>query len=427
MTAGGVTADPRPAGPRSRLSGDVVGVGGGLLVLGASSYVFLTVSAHVLSPVAFSALSVLYTIVYALGPGVFLPIEQELGRALAHRRERGEGGGPVVRQATVLGLVAVVALAVALLAAGPVITRELFDGRWSLLVVLLIALVALWVAHVTRGAMAGMGRFGNYGLQLGLDGGSRAVACAVLAVIGVHSVAAYGWLIPAGVLLSVAGTGRSARALVAPGPDSDPRELTQALVWLLVASLLSQVLVNGGPVAVKALAAPDEAADAGHLLAGLVLTRVPLFLFTAVQAALLPNLAALLSRGAHAQFVSALRRLLLGLGGLTVASTAAAALWGPVLLRALFGSRFQLSGAVLAALSAGSGFYMVSAAVTQSLVALRRYAASATAWLLGAAVFLALLATTGSIVDRVSAALLLGSAVSTAVALTALLRAARQP
>ena len=37
------------------------------------------------------------------GPGLFLPLEQEVGRALAHRRAQGIGGGPLVHRAARLG------------------------------------------------------------------------------------------------------------------------------------------------------------------------------------------------------------------------------------------------------------------------------------------------------------------------------------
>ena len=37
------------------------------------------------------------------GPGLFLPLEQEVGRALAHRRAQGIGGGPLVERAARLG------------------------------------------------------------------------------------------------------------------------------------------------------------------------------------------------------------------------------------------------------------------------------------------------------------------------------------
>ena len=69
---------PLPAG--------VVGVGGGLVVLGVCSYAFLALAGRALSPADFATLSVLWALVYTVGPGLFLPLEQEVARALADRR-----------------------------------------------------------------------------------------------------------------------------------------------------------------------------------------------------------------------------------------------------------------------------------------------------------------------------------------------------
>ena len=40
---------------------------------------------------------------FALAPGFFLPLEQELGRALSYRRAADEGAHPVVRKIGSLG------------------------------------------------------------------------------------------------------------------------------------------------------------------------------------------------------------------------------------------------------------------------------------------------------------------------------------
>lgn len=268
---------------RSLVPAGASGVGGGLVLLGASSYVFLTLSAHLLKPEQFAALSVLYTLVYTVGPGLFLPLEQELGRALAHRTARGDGGGPVTRRAAALSCGLVVVLLVAGGAAWPTLTRRLFDGSSSLQAALLVALLALWLAHLTRGGLAGLGRFHAYGRQLAVEGLSRAGICVVLALAAVHDVSWYGWLLPAGLGLSVLATGGHTGAMLEPGPPAGWGELSQALFLLLGGSLLSQILVNAGPVVAKVMATRAESAEAGRLLAGLVLTRVPLFLFAAVR------------------------------------------------------------------------------------------------------------------------------------------------
>ena len=75
-------------------------------------------------------------------------------------------------------------------------------------------------------------------------------------------------------------------------------------------------LVNAGPIAVELLATAAEDDEAGRFLACLVIARVPLFLFQAVQAALLPRLSALASEGRTEELRQGLARLLEVLGGL---------------------------------------------------------------------------------------------------------------
>src|SRR5579862_4677327 len=73
-------------------------VGAGLMVLGAGMYVHLAVAGHTLPASGMAAVSVLWSGVFLLGLGVFLPIEQELIRLVAARTAVGEGITPVVRR-----------------------------------------------------------------------------------------------------------------------------------------------------------------------------------------------------------------------------------------------------------------------------------------------------------------------------------------
>jgi len=407
---------------RALVPAGAAGVGGGLVLLGASSYVFLTLSARELRPEDFAALSVLYTLVYTVGPGLFLPLEQELGRAIAHRQARGEGGGPVTRRAAALSSALVVVLLVGSVAAWVPMTDRLFDGSSALQAALIVGLLTLWLAHLTRGGLAGLGRFHAYGRQLAVEGVSRAGVCVVFAAAAVHRVGWYGWLLPVGLGLSVLATAGHTRDMLEPGPPAGWAELSQALFLLLAGSLLSQILVNVAPVVAKVIAGPEQKAAAGRLLAGLVLTRVPLFLFAAVQAALLPSLAAALSRGERDAFVRGLRRLSLGLSVLGLVSVAVAAAVGPEVMRLLFGHGYVLPRSTLVVLAAASAAYMLAAVFAQSLVALRRYGHAAVSWGIGVAAFAAFALLSGSLVTRVSVAFLAGSAFAFVLALGLLVR-----
>ena len=99
------------------------------------------------------------------------------------------------------------------------------------------------------------------------------------------------------------------------------REISTALGCLMLASLLSFGIMNIGPVLVKLLADESENDAAGQFLPALVIARIPLFLFQAVQAALLPKLSALAGAGRSRSFRSGLMRLLAVVAGLAVIGT----------------------------------------------------------------------------------------------------------
>ena len=77
-------------------------VGSGLAVLGAASYVHLAVAGHTLDPARMSSVAVLWSIVFAIGPGLFFPVEQEITRIVAGRRVHRDGAGPVLRRGALL-------------------------------------------------------------------------------------------------------------------------------------------------------------------------------------------------------------------------------------------------------------------------------------------------------------------------------------
>ena len=94
-----------------------------------------------------------------------------------------------------------------------------------------------------------------------------------------------------------------------------------ALGLLLISSLAAQLLVNAGPVIVQFLATPAERARVGAFLAALVVVRIPVFLFTAVQPSFLPAMARHAARDRRSDFVRLTRRVLSVCLALTVVST----------------------------------------------------------------------------------------------------------
>jgi O-antigen/teichoic acid export membrane protein len=163
----------------------------------------------------------------------------------------------------------------------------------------------------------------------------------------------------------------------------------------------------------------------GALLAAAVLARVPLFVFTSLQTALLPGLAGAVAAGDRARF-----RLLLRRGCATVAVLGAAcglpaAILGPWLTRVLFGARPVLGNAAFGWLAAGTMCYMLAMVLGQGAMALARHRDQLLSWLAGAAVLAVITTAPGGVITRVVAAYAAGCATVAAVLAVVLLRHAR--
>lgn len=330
----------------------------------------------------------LWTLVFFAAPGFMFPLEQEVSRAVSARRATGVGGGPVVRRAAVLGSALAIGLAVLVVVLSGPILDELFDGDVTLLLALLIALPAYAATHLARGTLSGNAQFGDYGWLMAAEGLLRIVPAVVLALIGVKITGAYGLLIglaPVAAIVLVLALGRARRRqdqpLLLPGPEAPWSELSEALGWLLLGAVLAQGFVNASVPLVKVLAKPAEDAIAGQFQAGLIISRVPLFLFQAVQASLLPKLAGLAASGRFTDFRTGLRRLVAVVVAIGLAATIGAFFFGPFVLRLLFGSEFdRLGRGDLGYLALASAAFMLAMALSQALIALHGHAKAAAGW-----------------------------------------------
>ena len=147
-------------------------VGAGLLVAGVTTYLFQILSFRSLSKADYAALNALWVSVFVLAPGFFLPLEQEVGRAVAARRSHGIGGGPIVRRAAVLGtwLTIGLGLGVVVIALTTNVIDKLFEGSAGLVACLVIALFSYCFTYLARGTVAGNGRFRPYSKIVGAEG-----------------------------------------------------------------------------------------------------------------------------------------------------------------------------------------------------------------------------------------------------------------
>lgn len=328
----------------------------------------------------------LWGLVYILGPGLFQPLEQEVARATADRESRGVGSAAVLRRASVLGALQLVIVTAIALAVWPLGLDALLDNRPELLVALLLALAAFGGAELIRGVQAGRHLFERYGLYFATEGGARLAIAAVLALAGSTVVGAYAIAIGAAflvaALVSIRGVGLNAN----PGPPAEYRELTQALGWLLLASLGESFLVNVGPVAIDLVTSNELSPEApGVFLNGLVIARVPFFFFQALKASLLPSLARLVGRDDLRGFRHMQERIVIGVFAAATAAVIAAAAAGPWIVRAVFGD--ELRRLDMALLAAASGGLMVMLSLALGLVALGHTRIAVIGWVTSLIVF----------------------------------------
>ena len=373
------------------------------------TYGFLVLSARALPPARYAALSALWALAATVGPGFFFPLEQEVARATASRHEHESPTTTLVRRAAVVGGTLAAILVIGSLAVHRPLLDRLF-GRDGLLLAGFVFVIAGYAGqHLVKGLLAGDRRFRGISAVVVTEAAIRLAACAALFAAGIATAGPYGLALGIAPLASIGVGIAIERGLWSKGPAVSWGELGGAIGHLLAASVFAQLLVNIGPLAVRVLASDQESGAAGRFLAVLVVARAPLFLFFAVQAALLPKLSGLAARGELDEFRAGLRRLVLALVAVGSVATAGAFVVGPAVVRVLFGPAYTLGSRDFATLAAGTIAYMVALAYAQGLIALRGHRLVAVAWLSGLAAFGVVTALGSELISRVGNGFFAGS------------------
>jgi O-antigen/teichoic acid export membrane protein len=409
-------ADAPPSRARNPLPEGTLAVGGGLLIAGVTAYLFQIFVARAVGKVQFAAFTALWLSAFSIGPGFFLPLEQEVSRAVAARRARGLGGAPVIRRAALAGAVLVLILVAGTLIAAAPIQRELFDHDTELLIGLLLTITGYFAAHLTRGTLSGNGRFVAYGTLVGAEGAARLLGCIALVVLGTHEAGPFGLFVGVAPIVAVILVMLHERDLMTPGPESPWSELSSRLGYLLIGAVMAQVLVNAAPLTAKVLAhghAQNEVV--GRFAAGFIIARVPVFLFQAVQASLLPKLAGLAGARRHADFRLLLKRLVVVVSSVAVLGAVGGLTIGPWALHVLFGSKYTLSRSDLGYLAGANGAFMLGLTLAQALIALHGHGRAAAGWVSGLATFAIVTALGHELLPRVERGFLAGSLAAVAV------------
>ena len=149
---------------RSTLPEGTISIGIGLIIAGVAIYAFFKIGQQALGQDGFKPLVSLWFVMFALAPGFFLPVEQEISRAIAHRRELGQGSGPIVKKVILMCLGIVIGLIALIVALAQVVNNNLFDGYGIVTVSLAIALATYGANYLTKGLCSGLGKFTLYGV-----------------------------------------------------------------------------------------------------------------------------------------------------------------------------------------------------------------------------------------------------------------------
>ncbi len=397
-------------------------VGVWVAISGVLAYVFLAVTGRALGAHEASGLSTLWVGGFLLGNAAGLPVEQEVARAIASRRAQALGIGPVIRRAAIAAALFGLAVVAGIAVASASLVGNLFGGNWVLLGALIVLFVGTMAEFFVRGVLAGLGRFAAYGRLLGAEAAIRVVAVVGLAVAGVSTASPYGVVLALAPFVGIAaGVGRGDRALIrSGGPVAPWRELTRSLGWLLGAAVFAQALVNLGPVFVRLLA-HRNAALTSAFVASLIVARVPVFLFQAAQAALIPRLSHHAGAGRAERLAAETKALARALVVFVLVATIVAAFLGPTVVRIGWGDDFALGARDFGLLAAASGAYLLAVTFASALVALERPHHATWGWFVGFVAFAATVAFGDDVLTRVEVGYLVG-AVTGAIVLAGLTR-----
>lgn len=409
-----------------------------LAVNAVATYGFLAISSSQLNESDYDALAVVWAITYIVGPGLFQPVEQELSRAISHAAVVRADAAAVIARGAVIAVGLSAAVSMLFVVTWPLQLRELL-GSSALLLALIIAVVGFAASEVTRGVLAGRSRFRGYAIYIAAEGlvrlalllvvlasgseGAVTISLCFAVGFGVSSALAW-WSARPPIRRPIRRPGSAAPIVETPDVEADGYgSLSSRLVVLLVSSLGEAFVLNIGPVAIALLV--DDTGSSGAYLNALVIARIPVFLFQAVKAALLPNLTDLAARGATAELSGVLRSVIVKVSALLSFGIVAAVVFGPLAVDVMFGTRPRALDMGL--LAAATGGLMLSITLTVALVALDRAPTAARGWVVGVVVFFAAVVPGDDPRTRVGIALVLMVSAAVAYMAVSVRRALRQP
>ena len=366
----------------------------GIATTGLVTFAYFSVASYVLDPDDYSAISLLWSVLFITVSVLYRPVEQLLSRTIADRRARGhEHDHPLRTPLLIQGGFALAFLAGALAFRGP-LQDDLFGGSAALYWILVVAVLAYAASYFARGWLAGHQWFGLYGGLVFLEATARlmfALAVAVGLAEGQTAVA-LGMAAAPIVSLVVVPLAFTRRPTAGAGGARRGDELGlgrggRFAVAVLAIMLAEQTLLNAAVLTTDLTA--EDAAAAGIVFNALLIARAPLQLFQAIQGSLLPHLAGLEASGDSAARARAVRVTVLAIAGFALAVALGLLVLGPWAMNVLFDDAAAYGRWGLVLVAFGMGFHLMAGTLNQAALARDHAGRAAAAWLLAAAIFVA--------------------------------------
>jgi O-antigen/teichoic acid export membrane protein len=375
-------------------------------VSGVLTYAFLIVAARTLGTEAYGQIGVLWGSVFIAAIVLFRPLEQTTSRAISDRIARGVEVRTVLRAVGLIAVVLIGAVVIAAAAGWSTLSDRLFRGNDLLTAMFVVGTATYGLSYLVRGLVGGVCWFRGYSLGLLADSAARLAFAIPLFVVASRSLAAAaiaaGGFVGAAAPLYV-GRRHFRKAL---GPRRGWRfAVPHALKFAGPATVIAasdQLLVNGAPLLVVLGGGSGAAKAAGVVFAATMLVRAPVYVFTGLASAILPNLTRLHARNDMSSFVAAVARAVSVLAGLGALIVSAVAIAGPGAMR-LYGSEYRASRGDLVLLAVGVACYLAAGTFSQALLSLDGGRLAAVASVTAAAVLVASYAlSSGDALGRVS-------------------------
>jgi len=376
---------------KSPIPEGTISIGTGMAIGAVTAYVAVILINQTVGDRAYAGFGAFWSLIFVVGPGLFLPLEQEIARGVSHRLAREDGSKPFLRLAVSIALLIALVVGAIFAAFSPILIDHVFHHNGKLQIGFIIAIISFAFLHCSRGIFSGNHKFNFYGGSLAVEGTIRFVIVLSLSLLGIKDVGFYGIAMGITPLLSVVPFIWIIKNLTTEGEEASKRELGTALSFLVTSSLLSQALAYS-PLFITNVIEGESGTTARYFTNAFFIARIPVIGFMAVAAALLPKLSTYHSKGEHEEFKARFRKLFILVISLCIIGTTAIAFFGQFAGEILFGKeKFGLERSHFIILAVGSCIFLLTQTLTSACIALQHYKLITYAYIAG---FITLLTTT---------------------------------